>query len=426
MGLIIGPVPKPANVAALKPLLDHAGDQEFVAQLEESLSKANDQAKDGGLDPALYEALPLQGMNGWPTTFDAYVQYLCIYSRWIPHQSDDPAWAEPTDLGEHQEVYDYLCWFYWLVDQPLESLDGGVLQDIPWFAEFLVLWADDWGRFLNSTDSFNDAILESFRKESPEYQIEDSMIPEVRNPERLRPNDPSARWFSFNQFFARELNPGLRPITYPWDNTVLTAPADCTYKKAYEIDETGKIEPPIVIKGTHTYATVQQLLENSAYADAFNGGHFIHLFLGPYSYHRFHTPVAGKVMECYPLTGQVYLQVSLSGGQFDAADSADDGYEFLQARGVITIDTAGSPYGDIGVVAVLPIGMCQVSGVNMTHETNTECNKGDEFGYFTFGGSDIIVLTQKGTNPQWNPAFVEGTSFYSHYGTLLGRVTPFE
>ena len=206
---------------------------------------------------------------------------------------------------------------------------------------------------------------------------------------------------------------------------MLTAPADCTYKQAYKIDDTGKIEPAITLKGTHTYATVQQLLRKSAYADAFNGGHFIHLFLGPYSYHRFHTPVAGRVMECYPLIGQVYLQVSLLDGQFEAADSADDGYEFLQARGVITIDTTGSPYGDVGVVAVIPVGMCQVSGVNMTHEVGRECLKGDEFGYFTFGGSDTIILTQKGTNPQWNQAFVEGTSFYSLYGTLLGRVTSF-
>lgn len=426
MGFIIQPIPDRKKLAALEPLLAHENDKEFVAQLLQSLNKANDLAKSGDLDSALYEALPLEGMDGWPTTFDEYVYYLCVYSRWIPHQSDNPAWADPTDLAEHQEVYDYLCWFYWLIDQPLESLDGGVLQDIPWFADFLVLWAKEWGQFLDSEESFNDDILESFCTESPKYRIQDSMIPEVSNPEKMRPNDPSGRWFSFNQFFARQLNPGLRPITYPFDNTTLTAPADCTYKKAYEIDGTGKIEPEIVIKGTHTYATVQQLLDKSEYADAFNGGHFIHLFLGPYSYHRFHTPVAGKVMECYPLTGQVYLQVSLEGGQFEAADSADDGYQFLQARGVITIDTTGSPYGDVGVVAVIPIGMCQVSGVNMTHEVGRECLKGDEFGYFTFGGSDIIVLTQKGTDPQWNPAFVEGTSFYSLYGTVLGRATPFE
>ena len=428
MGFIIEPIPEAEDIPALKPLLDHKDDKTFIAQLEESLKKADKKAKrgekHGGLKHDLYKALPLKGMDGWPTNFDEYVYYLRVYSRWIPHQSPNPAWADPTDLAEHQEVYDYLCWFYWLIDQPLDSLDGGVLQNIPWFADFLVLWAREWGLFLNSTQSFNDAVLDSFRKFSPKYQVEDSMIPEVLNPDKLRPNDASGRWFSFNQFFARELNPGLRPITYPYDNAILTAPADCTYKKAYRIGEKGQIEPPIVLKGTHTYATVQKLLDKSMYADAFNGGHFIHLFLGPYSYHRFHTPVAGKVMECYPLVGQVYLQVSLEGGQFEAADSADDGYQFTQARGILTIDTTGSPYGDVGVVAVIPVGMCQVSSVNMTHETGTECLKGDEFGYFTFGGSDIIVLTQKGTDPQWNPAFVEGTTFYSLYGTLLGQATP--
>ena len=193
---------------------------------------------------------------------------------------------------------------------------------------------------------------------------------------------------------------------------------------AYAIDENSNISPPIVIKGTHTYANVSQLLKDSTYADCFAGGSFLHSFLGPYSYHRFHTPVAGLVKECYPLDGQVYLQVSLAGQQFEAADSADDGYEFLQARGVLTIDTTGSPYGDIGIVAVIPIGMCQVSGVNMTHAEGTECGKGDEFGYFTFGGSDIIVLTQKGVNPVYNPAFVEGTDYYSLYGSPIANVTP--
>ena len=425
MGFIIEPIPEPHKLAALKPLLDHKDDTDFVAKLLDSLNMANDQASEGGLNPDLYEALPLKGMDGWPTTFEEYVNYLCVFSRWIPHQSNNQAWTNPTNPAEHQEVYDYLCWFYWLIDQPLASLGGGVLQDIPWFADFLVLWACDWGKFLDSTDSFNDAVLDSFRKYSPEYRIEDSMIPEVRHPEKLRPNDPSGRWFSFNQFFARELNPGLRPIVCLADNATLSAPADCTYKMAYEIDETGQIKSPIVLKGTHTYATVQKLLDKSMYADAFNGGHLIHLFLGPYSYHRFHTPVAGRIVECYPLVGQVYLQVSLSDGQFEATDSADDGYEFTQARGILTIDTKDSPYGDVGVIAVIPVGMCQVSGVNMTHATGRECNKGDEFGYFTFGGSDIIVLTQKGTNPKWNPAFVDGTNFYSLYGTLLGRVTPF-
>ena len=229
-----------------------------------------------------------------------------------------------------------MCWFYWLIDQPLDSLGGGVLQDIPWFAHFLVEWTNAWGDILDAPESFNSKILKSFIDESPLFRIQDSMIGDPQ-----RSNNPSG-WLTFNQFFARELNPGLRPITDLSDNMTVVVPADCTFNAYFDIDETGTIQPPITIKGTHTYATVQQLLHGSEYADAFNGGHFIHLFLGPYSYHRFHTPVAGTVRECYPLTGHVYLNVALSAGQFDAADSATDGYQFLQTRGVLTIDTTGS------------------------------------------------------------------------------------
>ena len=109
----------------------------------------------------------------------------------------------------------------------------------------------------------------------------------------------------------------------------------------------------------------------------------MHLFLGPYSYHRFHTPVAGVVKECYPLLGEVYLKVALNQQQFDAADSAQDGYEFTQARGVLTIDTTGSPYGDVGIV---------------------EFDVGRDEGRFSDGASfaaveDGLVGAQAGTTP---------------------------
>ncbi len=416
MTIRIAALPAAQDIPQLKPLLDHANDTDFVALLEKSLVAADKAAQDA-LDGPLYAALPYCDM-AWPTSFDEYVAYLVEFAHWIPQQSTDPAWLDPTsDKGEHQEVYDHLCFFYWLIDQPVGP-NGGVVQDIPWFADFLRDYANLWGDFLDTTASFSDEILQTFIKDSPKFRVEDSMI---GNPPR--PNAPSG-WLTFNQFFARELNPGLRPIANLADNTTIVAPADCTYKMRYDISQSGEIEPSITLKGTHTYATVQKLLENSQYADSFNGGHFIHMFLGPYSYHKFLTPVAGVVKECYPLTGQVYLKVALEKGQFDAADSADDGYQFLQARGILTIDTTDSPYGNVGIIAVIPVGMCQVSGVNMTFDAGRECIKGDEFGYFTFGGSDIIVLTQAGTNPVYNPAFAEKHPAYSKYGSSIATVQP--
>jgi phosphatidylserine decarboxylase len=424
MTIFVEPIPEPDQIPELKQLLDHKDNAEFVELLEKSLKAAHQKASKE-LNHGLFSAIPF-GTGKWPTTFDEYTEFLTKFSHWIPQQSTNPIWTDPGNpQGEHQEVYDHLCFFYWLIDQPVLP-DQGVLQHYDWFEDFLVVYADLWGSVLDTPASFNDKILESFIKESPEYRVQDSMIGDPP-----RPNNPSS-WLTFNQFFARELNPGLRPIANPSDNTTVTVPADCTYRQFYKIDAESNIEPKITIKGTHTYANVKDLLKGSAYADKFANGYFVHLFLGPYSYHRFHTPVSGVVMDCYPLTGQVYLKVQIAGpnpgepgDQFQAYDLSTGGYEFQQARGVLTIDTSCSPDGDVGIVAVVPVGMCQVSGVNMTHEAGKECRKGDEFGYFTFGGSDIIILFQEGSDPQYNQDFfgVKGPP-YSLYGAKLATVTP--
>ncbi|NVB36448.1 phosphatidylserine decarboxylase [Pseudenhygromyxa sp. WMMC2535] len=380
-------------VACLQVLVQsHKG---FPLLLESSLRVARSKAAEQ-LDPKLFAALK------WPVTYGEYLAYLEWFACWPPVESSDPAWLEPG-TQEHQEVYDRLCHFYYLIDQPVDG--GKIVESVGWFSEWLVAYADAWGDFLDTTASFSPAQLASFLENSPRYEVRNSMIGD-------RPNSPSG-WLTFNQFFARELNPGLRPIAEPMNNAVAVCPADCTYKAKYHIGPNSEIDA-IRVKGTHSYANVEQLLEGSRYAGAFANGTFVHYFLGPYSYHRFHTPVAGRVVESYAISGKVYLDVDINSGQFDAPDSAQGGYEFNQARGVLTIDTAGSPYGDLGVVAVVPVGMAQVSSVRMTATPDTSCLKGDEFGYFVFGGSDIIVLFQHQTHPE-----IDKNTDYRRYGTPI-------
>lgn len=67
--------------------------------------------------------------------------------------------------------------------------------------------------------------------------------------------------------------------------------------------------------------------------------------------------------------------------KFDAPDNA--GYQFTQARGLVVLDTP------IGLVAVFPIGMAQVSSVIVPAEVGGTLRKGEEISYFQFGGSDI-------------------------------------
>ena len=56
----------------------------------------------------------------------------------------------------------------------------------------------------------------------------------------------------------------------------------------------------------------------------------------------------------------------------------------------------------VGLVALLPIGMGQVSSVNF--ESNVKkglkVRKGDPLGYFLFGGSDFVMIFEEKANFQ--------------------------
>ena len=75
----------------------------------------------------------------------------------------------------------------------------------------------------------------------------------------------------------------------------------------------------------------------------------------------------------------------------DAPDSP--GYQFLQARGLIIIDNP-----TIGLVAVLPIGMAQVSSVVLSVQEGDVVEKGQEISYFQLGGSDCVMVFEQKAN----------------------------
>lgn len=382
-------------VEKLKTILnDHP---EMRVALLASLKAANDSAK-RNLNPDLYQAIndEFKG-NGWPVTIPAYYDYLDLYVRIVPNESNDPnypnAWkSNGQQNGYNQKVYDLLCQFYWLIDQKIPGTNR-TMQSFESFAAWLVDFAKAWGSFLDTEPSLTKESLHSFKYDTmynyPLYA------------------DNEKNWHTFNNFFYREFNNAdpktgispLRPIAEPDNNKTIVSAADCTFKENYPIDKEGNVldvegeKTKITLKHTHTIGTVDELLDNSSYAKDFYGGTFIHYFLSPFDYHRFHTSVSGKVLEIKAVPGKVYLSVNLTDdGQWDAPDSATDGYEFTQARGIVIVD-AGA---DVGKVAIIPIGMCQVSGVDMYEQLKGKTvPKGQEFGKFKFGGSDIILLFEK-------------------------------
>ena len=73
------------------------------------------------------------------------------------------------------------------------------------------------------------------------------------------------------------------------------------------------------------------------------------------------------MLESRVIQGRVYMQVELQDDKLVSLDSARSGYEFTQTRGAVVLDTSGSPDGDVGLVAVVPVGMSHVASVSLTN-----------------------------------------------------------
>ena len=267
-----------------------------------------------------------------------------------------------TLVPTEREVVPECLKFYYIVNQA----PGDALNEDDQFNVWMKNLVQAWGSFLDTPASA--AGIDTFLA-ATSYNIDDYV------------QGPSG-WQTFNQFFAREVKSGRRPVAEPRDDGVVVSPADAVFMGQWPIDE----DSNITVKGVNW--SIAELLDGSPYRDAFKGGIYTHSFLYIDDYHRYHVPVAGTVREVRNISGKVYMDVFREDdGTLNVVDG--DTYQFNQERGLIVID---SP--EVGLVAVLPIGMAYVSSVNLTTEVAAELRKGDQFGYFMFGGSDIVMVFQ--------------------------------
>jgi phosphatidylserine decarboxylase precursor len=295
---------------------------------------------------ALESAIRNAGLAGIENT-DALLDHL-----------DDLVTTVPTQ----PEIGPKVLKLYYIINQAPEDR----LNRDENFNAWMRKYAKALGEFLDTPASA--AGIPSFTAR-PNYHVDDYVA------------GPSG-WLTFNQFFAREVKPGKRPIAAPFDDKVIVSPADSVFAGTWDVDADSKV----TAKGV-TWP-IAKLLEGSPYQDAFKNGIYTHSFLNVDDYHRYHVPVGGEIKEVRKIEGRVYMNViRKADGSLGIIDG--DTYQYNQERGLIIID---SP--EVGLVAVLPIGMSFVSSVNLTPEIGARLQKGDEFGFFMFGGSDIVMLFQ--------------------------------
>ncbi|WP_079110331.1 phosphatidylserine decarboxylase [Streptomyces roseifaciens] len=212
-------------------------------------------------------------------------------------------------------------------------------------------------------------------------------------------------WENFNEFFIRKIKEGRRPIDAKDDQTVVVAPADCVINMI--VDELGELTQ-IPVK--NVTMNVSQLLDGSPYAGHFIGGTAVSCILMPDSYHWYHTPVAGEVVEARDDIGGAYygirnfphlLDKGNVGYGYDYSDFLDfrRGYVIIKT---LYLDPDGGP-DEEGYVAQVPVGLNSIASVNFLDKFRGEMpvpvEKGEQVGNFKYGGSLNILLFQKGRFP---------------------------
>ena len=137
------------------------------------------------------------------------------------------------------------------------------------------------------------------------------------------------------------------------------------------------------------------LFANDPIAEQFIGGTVYQAFLNALSYHRWHSPVNGKIVKVDLIDGSYYSEPP-SVGYDPAGPNESQGYiTEVAARASVLIE-ADDPR--IGLMCFMPVGMAEVSTCDVTVKVGQHVVKGEELGMFHFGGSTHCLIFRPDVN----------------------------
>ena len=178
---------------------------------------------------------------------------------------------------------------------------------------------------------------------------------------------------SFNDFFYRKLKVDARPIgndfVSPGDGKILA------FKNIADVNK-------FFVKGREF--TLEEFLASKELAKKYENSSLIILRLAPDDYHRYHFPYTGTPTAMQKIKG-AYFSVS------PYALAVNFTKVFCEnKREYCELTTA-----DKGDILIAPVGATMVGSIIETYTENKPVQKGDEMGYFAFGGSTIVLLVDK-------------------------------
>lgn len=209
---------------------------------------------------------------------------------------------------------------------------------------------------------------------------------------------------SFNAYFTRRLRQGLRPLDP--DPRALVSPADARLT-VYPALEGDRVVP---VKG-QAYR-LSELLGDARAAERYEGGCVYVLRLCPADYHRFHFAADGRPGPARRIPGDLHSVHPWA---------LETGLKILSGNERQIVVAPGPLFGSLAYIAV---GALCVGRIRMTCTPEADARRGDELGYFAFGGSSLILLAEAGrveADADLVAHSARGTEVRVLQGTRIGR-----
>src|SRR5882672_2568221 len=220
---------------------------------------------------------------------------------------------------------------------------------------------------------------------------------EAREPDALR-------YATFNDFFTRELRPGVRRIADAAD--AIVSPADGFLSAA------GRIKDRTLVQAKGRAYQLEELLAGAAaWSGAFRGGSFATIYLAPFNYHRVHVPIDARLVETWYVPGRLFSVNTVTAAAVPRLFARNE-------RIIALFETPAGPMAEILVGALNVGSMSTVWHGEVTPQTRrvvtrlphpaagAELRRGEEMGRFNMG-STVVLLLAPG-RAQLDPRLAEG------------------
>tara|TARA_B100001094_G_scaffold229999_1_gene224608 strand:- start:1375 stop:2295 length:921 start_codon:yes stop_codon:yes gene_type:complete len=195
---------------------------------------------------------------------------------------------------------------------------------------------------------------------------------------------------TFNDFFTRELKPGMRPIDS--DAQTLTHPVDGA------VSQFGAIDTDRIFQAKGHHFNLKDLIAGDASdAKVFENGAFANIYLAPKDYHRIHMPIDGTLTKMTYVPGDLFSVNPLTAQNIPNLFARNE-------RVIAWFDTAVGPMAMILVGATIVASIetvwagtitpphKQVQHWNYDQQTPVHLKKGEEMGRFKLGSTVILLF----------------------------------